>query len=238
LDRFQPTKISNSTIDSFLTRTIERDGYSVVGSGLSGQGHTYYVLTLYTTPDDISPAITLAFDSLSGLWHPWTTSVAGHSYIDLVGWTKRGGESERFGEGIMSNGDLVSVNDDLTPQDTLLGSRYVVDGYVETGYIADTSGSAAAINFKVRFGMFDGQTSKFKFAEHIRPIGDLTPNSQTLTLRWANENSVTFNTGRTLNTSRHEKARRMGRYRRRNHEIEYSGTDQYQLEALEGEVDV
>ena len=230
---FQVSKISTSTLDSFITQTVTRDNYFAVGSGLSGQGHIYYTLTLYTTPSDISPAITLVYDDLTGLWGEWTTTVSDLTKFDLVSWSKREGETERFGEGIMSNGDLVSVNDNLMVQDTLNGATYVITGYVADNYVLSTADVGTVIDMKSRLGMFDGGQNEWKYPTQYRFVGDTTESSQTLTLKWANENNSSFNTGKTMDTSKYQKITRPGRYRRRNHEMTYSGTERLRLEALE-----
>ena len=91
---------------------------------------------------------------------------------------------------------------------------------------------------KSRLGMQDNGTNHFKYPSELRQVSDLTPNAQNFIIRWANESNVSFNTGVTLDTSLYNKATRMGRYRRRNYEIEYSGTDVIRIEALEGDVTV
>jgi len=233
LNNFQLQKISPSTLDSFITQAVERDDYSAVGCGLSGQGHIYYTLTLYQTPSDVTPFITLVFDDTTGLWHEWYSTVNDMTKFDLIAWTKRGGASERFGEGIISNGDLISVNDSLGASDTLLGATYVTTGYVAIGYVKNTSDSGTVIEMKSRIGMFDGGANVWKYPTEYRFVGDTTVNSQTLTLKWANENNSSFNTGKTMDTSKYQKITRPGRYRRRNHELIYAGNERIRLEALD-----
>jgi len=235
---FQINKISTSTMDSFITQAIVRDDYFAVGSGLSGQGHVYYTLTLYTTPSDIVPAITLVYDDLTGLWGPWTTTVSDHTLFPLVAWSKREGISERFGEGIMSNGDLISVNDSLNSQDTYQGATYVTTDYVQSGYVQKTADTGVVIDMVSRLGMYDGGTNKFKYQTEYRHVGDTTDASQTLTLKWSDENNSSFTTGKTTDTTKYQKMTRCGRYRRRNHELSYSGTERIRIEALEGEAEV
>ena len=155
-----------------------------------------------------------------------------------MAWTKRGGASERFGEGILTNGDLISVNDSLGVQDTLLGATYVTTGYVADGYVQNTADTGTAIEMKSRLGMTDLGTNKHKYPSEYRQVGDTTANSQTLTLKWANENNSTFTTGKTTDTSKYQKMTRCGRFRRRNHELIYAGTDRIRLEAIEAEIPV
>lgn len=238
LVNFSIKKVSSSSIDSFLTQAIVKDGYTAVGSGLSAQGHVFYILTVHLHPDDIIPYITLVFDSSSGLWGEWETSINDITKFPLIDWTTRTGVVPRYGEGILSNGDLITINDNMIPQDTLLATTYVTEGYVETGYISDSGGAGTAITMKSRIGMYDGGADVVKFASDLRHVGDLTTTSQNLTIRWANENNSSFNAGTTVDTSKFSKIRRMGMFRRRNHEIEYSGDEIVRLEALEGNLNI
>ena len=238
LEQFQIRKISTTTLDSFLTQTIVKENYLAVGSGLSAQGHIYYTLSIYHVSTDIVPDITLVYDDTTGLWGEWETTVNNLTKFPLVSWTKRFGTSERFGEGILSNGDLITLNDNLTPQDTLLSSGWVETGWVETGWVSRTGGSSTGIALKSRLGMTDLGTDLHKYPMSYRPVNDLTPNTQTLTLKWADENNSSFSSGKTFDTSIYQKTYRNGRFRRRNHEIQYSGTDVLRLEAIEVELPI
>ena len=237
LENFQIRKLSTTTIDSFLTQAIAKDNYLAVGSGMSAQGHIYYTLTLYHVSTDIVPDITLVYDDTAGLWCEWETTVNSLTKFPVVDWTKRLGASTRYGEGILANGDLVTINDNLTPADTLLSAGWVETAWVETGWVSRTPGSAGtAVAVKSRLGQSDLGSTLHKYPLSYKVVADLTPNSQTLTLKWANENNTSFNTGKTFDTSKYQKATRNGRFRRRNHEIQYSGSDVLRLEAIEADI--
>ena len=238
LEQFAVKKVSNSSIDSFLTQAIVKDGFIAVGSGLSAAGHIFYLLTLYSLPSDLVPDITLVYDDTTGLWGEWETSINGLSKFPLVAWSKRYGVIERYGEGILSNGDLITLNDNLQPQDTLLGSSYIVDDYVEAGYVVEAGITGTPITMTARTGMYDAGTNRYKYPSTIKQVSDRTATTQDLTIRWTNENNSAFNTGRTVDTSLNAKLSRLGRYQRRNHEIEYSGTEVLRIEALEGDLTV
>jgi hypothetical protein len=236
LENFQIRKVSTSTFDSYLTNAITKEGFSATGSGTSAQGHIFYMLTIYSTPSDISPVITFVYDDTTGVWGEWETSINGISKFPLMSWTKRQGAIQRFGEGILSNGDLISINDNLNTQDTLAASTYVPDDYVAIGYVEATGESGTPIDMITRTGMEDAGTNNYKYLNNLRFVGDKTPNSQTLTVKWADDNSSSFNAGRTTDTSKYKRLTRLGRSRRRNHQIEYSGTDKVLLESLELDV--
>ena len=238
LENFQVRKISTSTLDSFLTQAIVRDGYTAVGSGLSGQGHVFYVLTIGNTPSDFSPSTSLVYDLTTGIWAIWDTDVSDLDKFSVIGWTKRQGDTERYGEGILTNGDLISINDNLVPNDSLLGAVYVTSGYVAAGYVSATTDAGTAIALTSRMGMIDLGTNLHKYPLSYTYAGDTTAASQTMTLKWSDENNSNFNAGRTLDTSKYQKITRCGRFRRRNHEITYSGSEQIRIEAIEAEIPV
>jgi len=231
-EQFTPRKISTDTIDSFITQAVQKDGYSLMGSGFTAVGHDFYILTLHTVPSDISPELTLVYDSTVGLWYIWETTANDVTNLPLVAWTRHIDLSTQYGQGILSNGDLISVNDNLLPSDTLLASIYVDSGYVDSGYVVTQGAVGTDITLTVRTGMYDGGSNRYKYPSSIRYAGNRTPNSQTLTIKWADETN-TFNTGRSQDMSINSKEHRLGRFQRRNHEITYAGSDKTWIEGLE-----
>ena len=236
LENFQIRKISTPTIDSMLSDSLGKQSYLAVGSGVSAQGHIFYTLTLYHVSTTIVPDITLVFDDTAGLWGEWTTSVGGLTKFPLVDFTKRLGVTSRYGEGVMSNGDMVTIDDTLVPGDSLLAAGWVETAWVETGWVSRAASSSTVIPVKSRLGQSDFGSTLEKYPLTYKLAADLTPNSQTLTLNWADENNTTFSSGKTFDTSLYQKSYRNGRFRRRNHEINYSGTDVLRLEAIEADI--
>ena len=234
LENFALRKISTSSIDSLITQAITKEGYYVNGSGFSASGHTYYVLNLYTTPSDSEPTTSLVYDDTTGLWCHWETTVNGLSKFPLMDWSIRTGVQPRYGEGILFNGDMISINDNFQPQDTLLASTYVTTGYVTTGYVLSGSNSGTAVNLKIRTGQNDFGDDVKKTLPNIRHVGDLTTTSQNITVKWAKENNASFNSGITVDTSKFQRINRIGSFRRINFELDYSGTEVLRIEALEG----
>jgi len=236
LENFQVRPVSTSTIDSFLTQAIMKDSYIATGSGLTAQGHTYYMLTLYLAPSDIEPYITLVYDATTGLWGEWNTTVNNLSKFPVMDWSTRNGTQARYGEGILTNGDMLTLNDDMNPQDTLLATTYVTTGYVATGYVLSAGESGTPISLNVRLGQTDYGTDKMKTMPSVRAIHNKTENTQTLTLKTAKENNETFSTGVTVDTSKREKFTRLGGFERVNLDLTYAGTEALRLEALELDV--
>lgn len=236
IEQFNVKKISEDELDSFITQAIVKNGYSVVGSGFSADGRLIYVLTFYLTVTDINPSTSLAYDSVSGLWLFIKTSLDGRTTLPLIDWSIRDGVLPRYGEGILSNGDLITLNDNLIPNDTNLGGDYFVSGYIASGYYASATASSVGIDVVLRTGQNDFGSGEWKFAGNLKLIGDLTANSQTVSISYADGNNATFSTARSIDASTNRILSRLGRFKRRNHQVTHSSTDLLQLESLEVEL--
>jgi len=237
LDRFSIKKVSTNDIDLLLSQATTRDEYEVIGSGFTAQGHTFYTLTLHTTPTDITTEATYVFDLTAGKWYIWETSIGTQSNFPIVDFTIRAGTNARFGQGIMANGDVFLVNNDLTPQDTIASSIYVVTGYVDAGYITDSSASGDAMTTKIRLGQFDGETNNNKFMNNLRPRMDKTTDSQTITVRWSDGNEDSFTDIGSFDAQyQYNSIRNCGRFNRRNIELEFTSSEQVWIEGLEADI--
>ena len=236
MENFAIGKISTPTIDSFITQSIVKEGFSAFGAGLSSMGRMFYILTLYRVSTDIVPVTTLVWDDTAKLWGEWDTSINGNTEFALIGGTNRLGTSERYFEGQLASGDAISINDNLIPQDSLLGSQWVVDDWVETGWVLKTEDSGVGYMVKSRLGMKDFDTNKYKYPDEMRHVADTTDASQTLTIRWSDENNSNFSTGRDVDMSIYQKLFQLGRFRRRNHELEATSTEQIRIDGLEIEM--
>lgn len=233
-------KISPDDLDTFLSQAIVQNGYGCDGSGFSAGGHHLYTLTLFTTPSDKSPERTLVYDDAAGLWYPaFTTAIAGHSHFPIVDWTVRSDTATKIGEGILSNGDLIAPNHNLIPQDTKQGGNYVADNYVQDQYVSSVSSDGTAIPVTIRVGQQDFGTSREKLCPRIDMVGDRAKESQTLTLKWSNNNNDGFATatGRSFDHSKRRPIRNCGKFERRNFQLEHSSTESLELEALDIELE-
>lgn len=240
LENFQIKKVSSSGLDALLTQSIIRDEYGAFASGFSANGHKFYVLTLHTTPGDISTEMTLIYDMSVNVWYEWHTAIGSVVNFPVIDWSLRAGQSIRTGVGMFSNGDYFIVNNGFIPQDTIGASVYVTPTtYVDTGYITDTSGTGSNYNMKIRFGQFDGDTNKNKIMYGLRPRMNQTQTSQTLTVTWSDDNNFNFITAGSFDTSyQYNDLRRCGRFNRRNIELQYSGSEQIFIESLETDIQV
>lgn len=232
LQGFEHKKLSTDTIDAFLYNAVVQDVYTVRGSGFTAQGHTFYIITLFTEPSDLSPEISLVYDITSGLWGTWETTVGGLTKFPVIGFTFRTSIASRNGEGIMANGDLFTVRGSFTSQDSRLADQYVADGYVAGGFVQEVAESGTNMTTKIRTGQQDFGTKRRKFAGPLQLIGDRSDEVQAVTLRWADENSLSFNTGRTMDMSIDHIETGMGAFTRRNYELEFTTSELLRLEAI------
>ncbi len=249
LNNFQIAKLSDSTMDSFLTHTKVRDGLSTIANGFSAHGHSFYVLTIHSYDSltkVIVPHITLVYDSFTKKWSTWDTDLpelSDQPGFPLVQWSMRTGTAPRFGEGILSNGDIVSINDALHPYDTL-GSHIYIDNetpgslYVEADYYTDTAGDGTDIAFSAKMSHFDAGSTNVKLIGQTTIICDPTSTSQELTVEWSDDGHSTFSSSRTLDLSKSPRLTRCGSSRRRTIQLSGAMDEQVRIEGVELEYDV
>ena len=245
LKNFSIERISTGTLDSLLSNSALRNEVKTLGSGMSAKGHLFYLLTTYSLDGSINPIQTFVYDITAGLWGTWDSDLPIWDFngFPLVAWSIRTGTSPRYGEGLLANGDVITVNDTLVPEDTDVGVIYIEipsgdPGYVTAGYYEDIAGGDSAnVKMIVRLGHLDNDNGNLKYIRDWRYIGDRAQNSQTLTVRWSDDDHDTFENSRTLDISTTYKLAGMGSYRRRTHELEYSGGETIRIEAVEMGVD-
>jgi len=109
LENFQIKKVSSSGLDAMLTQAIIRDEYGAFASGFSANGHKFYVLTLHTTPGDISTEITLIYDMAVNVWYEWDTDIGTVTNFPVIDWSLRAGQTIRTGVGMLSNSHLKTL---------------------------------------------------------------------------------------------------------------------------------
>lgn len=234
----QIEKISPPSLDSYLSSALTIEGLSVMGSGLFAGGRTFYIVTLYTTSSNvITPVETIVYNSRSSTWTFWEHASSAVAQFPLVQWTSAtslSGSTIVTGKGVLSNGDYLECYDDFYPQDRIRGTLIYESGVFESGVYNDIAASGDQITMKVRIGHLDFDTRNNKFMWEVRPVCDSTEASQTLIIRYADDNHSTFSTDRTVNLNNaNDKLTRLGRFRSRTFEIEYSGTEPLRLQGLE-----
>jgi len=248
LENFQISPISTDAINSYLSKGLTQTGLIVRFEGLSAMGHRTLIVTIYTltgeAPGEIFPKITLSFDSLTGLWGFWQTALNSNTTFPLVDWTKRtGGQNEtdaaRTGEGLLFSGDIIELNDDFIPIDTVLGSAIYEAGIYEVDIYSVSSDVGTNISSIIRFGLTDGGTSVYKFQNRETVVMENTAFSQTLTIRHSDESSSDFDAGNIIDTALTRKEiYQGGRFMKRNYQIEYAGDEQFFIESLDVDLSV
>jgi len=240
ISNFKLQQISDPEFNSFLTNTYADGSFFPLVSGFAARGHTFIAVTLHTTPDAISPVITFVYDKTTGLWGVWNSSMSELSSISgfpVIDWTTS--SASRFGTGILTNGDLITLKDTFSPIDQFDIKYYIEneDDYVVTDYIAPFGSLVGSnINFILRVGHIDSNSNKGKFGRTLEYVGDYTSNPQTLTIKWSDTDHSTFTSTRTVDTSKREKLSRIGKYGRRTYQLEYSGDEVFRIEALNYDV--
>ena len=232
LSNFQVQKISKNDFDSLLTSALITDGAKCVGSGFTAGGRAFYLLTIYFVNGGIvTPSATYVQDS-TGDWSEFELMHTGIDDCPLIDWTRA--STTRAGEGILANGDLVTVGDDLNPIDSVEAQVYVLADYVEPGYISDTTSSGINISMEIVTGQGDSGTLETKFADRLRVVGTPTDASQNITVQWSDEGNNNYNSGRTIDLSNPKnKLNRCGSYKIRNYKLTYAGSEQIECEGIE-----
>ena len=201
----------------------------------------FYVLTLYATVSStVVPLETLVYNTRSNTWTFWEHSSSGINEFPLVSWTQANDVSGTYittGKGILSNGDVIECYDDFFPQDRATGVLVFEATTFADGVFVTTSDTGDQITLKVRVGHQNFETHNRKFMHELRPICDATEDTQTLSVSYADDNHETFITPRTINLSNaNDKLTRLGQFRRRTFQLEYSGDEPLRLEGLEVEI--
>lgn len=232
---FNLSPISNSTIVSFLTTSKSLDGIQTIGSGLSSGSNTFYVLTVYNLiASEISPTVTYVFNTSTGTWTEWEHSQTDVNNFPLVGYTIT--DDSRIGEGILSGGELVHVQDDFNPVETNSLSLYVEAGYVGTGY-AEGNIADSVIELIIRLPLWDAGSRDWKYCHQLRYVGEQTESSSNITIKWSDGDHTAYSAGRTIDISSDlNKLTRLGRFKSRSFELTYNGSDQLRFEGLDVDI--
>jgi len=234
LENFALKKISSESLDSFLSSALNTDLYVVLGSGYHSAGHIFYVITFYEETSVLTPVKSLVYDDITGIWGTIETTIGGLNEYPLIGWSKRTSTTARRGQGMMYNGDVVVMTDDLVPNDSLLASDvFVADGFVDDGFITGANPEGAAFEMRIRTGQQDFGTNRNKYLAQLGVVCNSTAASQTLTIKRSKNKSDNFDSGRSLDLSKPRFLHGLGRFKRCNFELSTTSTELVRLEALE-----
>lgn len=232
LSGFQLVPISGEDMSTFLTTAITQDDIKLKLSGFTSGQREFLFLTLHNTPADIVPTETLVYSSKRTMWGFWDVQIPDVDKFPLVDWMPS--TRTRAGEGILTNGDLVTVLDDFNPQDTVGSQRVYEVGVYETGVYSATGGSGTPIPFEIITGVITGGTPRRKRMGDLWSIHTPTDASEDLTVSFADEQNTTYETHGTIDASDSDaRLNRGGSFRRRNIKVSGVLTKQYQGEMLQ-----
>lgn len=235
LHNFTLEKISTTDLDSLITSALTNEKGRCIGSGFVSGGREFYHLTLYyESAGAVSSVTTFVHDSLGG-WQEWRLAHTGIDDCPLMSWTKA--TNTRTGEGILSNGDLITVLENFNPQDITEATAYVEDGYVRDGYVVTTDSTGVNIPIEIVLGQGDSATMRTKFADGLKVVCSPTNAEQNITVQWSNEGNNNYNTGKTIDLSNPKnRINRLGKYKYRNYKLSGAFSERVEIEGIEVDV--
>ena len=231
LDDFNLTRVSSNTIDTFLTSAVTTDDMGLMGSGFVSGGRDFYMLTTFNILTDIVPVESLVYVSTRGWWGHWDVQLPGVDYFPLVDWMPSA--TTRAGEGILSNGDLITVVDDFTPADVVASSAIYETGIYEVGIYSATAGGGVDIPFEIITGDFDAGTPRLKYQGDMWLMHTPISEDESVTISVADDQTTAYGTGRSLSVKdKDARLNRNGSFRRRNFKINGDLSKQIRMESL------
>lgn len=239
LDNFTLSKVSKPDMDIFLTTAIGYDGVKVLGAGFMSGGREFYVMTPYNiipaSTGDIVPISALVYSPGLNWWGFWDVYLPDVNFFPLMAWMPST-SSLRVGEGILSNGDLVTILDQFYPIDTVDASGVYVDaptGPYDPDIYTVTGGAGTVFPFEIVTGTLDGGTPRRKFMGDLWLMCLPVSVSEEVTVAWADEQDTSYPLSATINVSDPDDAiSRLGSFRRRNFKVTGTISEQIRMESL------
>ena len=209
LKDFKIEPISTSTLSTFFTQT----GYTYVGSGFQAGGNTFYVLSVGdSSSGDMVSKETHVYNATTNSWTEWDYSGADPDKFPMISATSVGVDSTGYGQ--FTNGLIFTLTDTLVPSE-----------------------DSVDLTMTIRSDHFDADSRDWKYAHQLRFVGDATAASQNITIKWADDSNASYSTGRTIDISNsNNKLTRLGRFKSRSHQVDYSGSEQIRIEGLDLDV--
>lgn len=236
------SKISNNSLDSYLTNAVTYYYYDLIGVNLFARGHSFYCLTVgeQTNVNQLEDKRTIVFDDFTKFWGLWTTNLpewSVFSAVPVVSSSIGTIQFNQFGYCLLSNGDRATLRSIFRSDDRFADQYYIInqDEYVATDYVEVRTGTTADMTIKIRLGHTDNGINNNTFIYSLEWVGDYTTTSQNLTIKWAESSDAAadLNAGRTLDLSSRRKLLRLGTANRRTWQLEYEGSEVLRGEALE-----
>lgn len=231
LDNFSLVPISGEDLSAFLTSAITVDMMGLLGSGFTSGQREFYCLTPYNTITDIVPVSTLVFSSKRNFWSHWDVQLADVDHFPLMAWMPSA--TTRAGEGILVNGDLVTVLDDMSPNDVTAAWALYDSGIYDLGIYSATSAAGTPIPIEIITGDFDGNSPRLKKQGDLWLMHTPLADDNEVTVAVQDDEDPAFDSGRTLSVSdKDARLNRGGQFRSRNYKVTGSLTGQIRLENI------
>lgn len=236
MESFGVNEISPPDLDTFLTSALHTDSKKLIGSGFTASHDSFYILTVYHLDgsDNVYPLESLVYSFATNTWTRFDLMHAGINECPMVDFAVV--NKTQLGEGILSNGDVVTIADDFSPLDSTNAQGGVFEDTVfEAGvFTGAVAGFGTNISMEIVTGHTDHNTVNRKFMSSLRVAGPVTKAAQTLTVQWSDESNQDYNAGKTIDTSLPaRRINRLGSYRQRNFKLTYAGDERIELDALE-----
>lgn len=237
LMNFNIVAIGSNDMNAMLSSSIYKERMTLVVAALSMGDSIYFAITTAFDRDIKDTQQTFVYSSRFNSWGIWRLSHFLYTTFNVVSWSGGKAVASSSGQGITSTGDIITISDDFFPQDTLLAQIYVVDDYVELGYISETEQSGRTINFELIFGSSDLKIRENKRYHTLMVMADQV-NSGNIKLSWTDTNNNTFSSG--LHNIEADKIgdqiNRLGAARRRNFKLAHALKEQFRITGLEVEL--
>jgi hypothetical protein len=231
LDNFNLSRVSSETIDTYLTSAVMTDGVGLMGAGFVSGGRDFYFLTTFNIITNIVPVESLVYVSTRGWWGHWDLQLPDVDKCPIVDWMPSA--TTRAGEGILSNGDLITVTDDFNPVDVVKSAAVYETGVFEPGVYSATGGGGVSIPFEIITGDYDAGSPLLKkqgatWVMHMPLSAD-----EVITVAVSDDGEDDYDAGREVSVKDpHSRLNRNGKYRRRNNKISGTLSEQIRLENL------
>jgi len=150
MQNFAVQQISTHGVSAKLTQAYNSGSSAIFAHGVSAHGRTFYMMTI--------DSYTHVYDSRWGLWYVWETVMLIDSF-PLVDWSVQAANEQ--GQGMLSNGDLISVRSDWLPYDI------------------SSLAAIGNISVNVTTGALDFGTRKRKYMNNVRIDGYVSDASTT-----------------------------------------------------------
>lgn len=236
IQSFNIVAIGSTDMNALLSSAIYNENMTLVVAAFSMGDSIYFSITTAfdANPKDVQQ--TFMYSSRFNSWGIWCLAHVGYKAFDVISWSGGKEVATSSGQGITARGDIITISDDFFPQDTLLAQIYVVDDYVEIGYVSETEQSGMAIPFELIFGYSDLSIRENKRYHTLQVVAEGVE-SGNVNISWSDRNNNNYGGIRVLQAENlDDQTNRLGSARRRNFKLTHSLEDQYRIVGLEVEV--